>query len=183
MTKKRDAARDRIVSAVEELGAALADIDASLDPKDQDDMLAMYGILQDVLNVTKDAQAIVGTRVIDVLPNRYDPVQVPGGGIFKTAGGRERKRYDQSRLISKAAAQIAAQHDVAGVLTTDGEVVPDLKAVTATIEAFAALAGCTAPSFDSWRSGQAKAYGINLNDYCDLETSPITHRIEGRARS
>lgn len=170
---------ERIATAIEEVAAALACVDEAI-TGDLDFDLATYGMLQDLINVAKDSQAIVGSALVGTVPNRFESYPVPGGGTFKIGGGKERKSYDQDRLVSAAAEKILEQTDIAGIVTDDGEHIPGSEAVVHAIREFATFTGCLAPSFDGWRSTAAKAYGINLKDYCELVTSPITTRIEGR---
>lgn len=180
---RRAAATDRIIAAAEEMSAALADAGTAIDGAEQDDMLALYGLLADVVNAAKDGQAVIGAALLAVVPSRFDAYQVPGGGVFKFAGGKERKRYDQPALISAAAAAIQEHEGIEGVVTTSGEVLQADPIIERIVSTFAGLAGATAPSFSTWRSGVAKGLGIPLNNYADLEDSPITHRIEGRDRA
>lgn len=174
---------ERIAAMVEEAGASLAYVAEALDTEHVDDMLAMYGILQDLINVAKDAQAVVGAELVKHVPSRFDPYPVPGGGTFKIAGGRERKNYDQPRLVSAVAEAVATKAGIAGVITDDGEHVTGHDNIIWCIEQFAEVAGVTAPSYSNWRSTVAKAYGLKLNDYADIDHSPITTRIEGRGRT
>jgi hypothetical protein len=185
-TPTHNAALDRIASAAQELDAALGDLEAAVEGTDSlDHALAIYGMLHDVVNAAKDAAAIVGAMCIEHVPDRFGEYMVPGGGVFKIGGGRERKRYDQDRLISAAADAIRRAHGVGAIVTTEGEVL-DAEEAAATLEGVvrttARLAGATAPSFSAWRSTIAKTLNLNLNEYADLEDAPLVPRIEGRAR-
>lgn len=175
-------AKTRLVAAVEEAIAALADTPLAFDLEDLDDQLATYGILQDLLNSVKDAMSVVGSAAIVTAPDRFAEYPVPGGGVFKIGGGKERKRYDQPRIISAAAAALRTSHDIAAVVDSNGETKPAEAVVDRIVLEVATLTGATAPSFSSWRSGAAKGLGLRLNDYAELEDAPLTHRIEGRSR-
>lgn len=180
--KARLVARDRLVSAIEEAGAALADIDGAFDHADLEEALTIYGLLADLLNMTKDAAAVVGAAAIAVA-DRWTDYQVPGGGVFKIAGGKERTNYDQEAIISAAAQALTERLELAGVIDSDGESHPAAETVERIVHTTAALAGALAPSFRNWRSGIAKSIGLNLNAYAEIEDAPITHRIEGRSRT
>jgi hypothetical protein len=120
------------------------------------------------------------------VPDRFEQYPVPGGGIFKVGGGRERKRFDNERLVSRLADAVREAHGVAAVVTDDGEVLdPAATAATvaALVERVARATGALAPSFTGWRSTVAKELGIALGDYADTEDAPLKPRIEGRSGS
>jgi hypothetical protein len=181
--QRREANRERLVAAIEEVISAMADVDTAYDPKDAVDQLALAGLLQDLVNGARDALSIVGAAVVDTIPSRYEPQQVPGGGIFKTAGGKERKAYDAPRIIAAAAKALNEQDGIVRIVTTTGETKDADIHLAGYLNRFAALAGCGTPSYTGWRSTAAKKLGLDLDKFCEVTTSAVTTRIEGRGRT
>lgn len=146
---------------------------------DRDLALAVYGRFKDAINELTRAQDAVGKLCIQLVPP-FQPVPVPGGGVFKIGGGSEKKNYDQPALIAAAAARMQETMELAGIITKDGEHGEAAPIVAAIVKKTAELCGAMAPSFNSWRAGVAKELGLKLDDYCEKTTSDLTHRIESR---
>lgn len=98
-------------------------------------------------------------------------LEVPGIGALEAKGGKERKGFDQPALVSRYAKEITR-----ACYTDEGEARLSLaEVVEAAVAVMAEATGALAPSFNGWRSGVAKRYGIDLNEYAAERTpSPRT---------
>lgn len=176
--------RDRIVDTLnrlEDLASILPEVVATLKgAKEFDVLLDFYGRVHDGLRTMTYLRDTLGRALIEIAPDRHTAYPVPGGGVFKIGGGRERKSYDQSRVVAAFAAALTEQLALEGVVTADGEVGDPGPVIAALVHTMAKATGATASSFTGWRTGVAREVGVNLNDYADFEDGPHTHRIEGR---
>lgn len=156
-----------IREALEELG----EFEAALD---------LFGRLDDTRRLVQWMMDEVGKACIGMAPDRFAEYPVPGGGMFKIGGGRQRKSYDNEGLVREAALRIAEVLRLKTIVTADGEPGEPVPLVTGIVSKVAALVGATAPSFDGWRSGVAKELGIDLKAYAETEETPLRPRLEGR---
>lgn len=157
---------------------------------DKDAAIAFMGELYDTVATAQAMLAVAGERVIALCKDqRFDTFQVPGGGLLKFGGGKERTRYDQPRIVAKYAYEISRdvireRHIVEESVSDRNGSWVDLELVFGdACRTMAEATGAMAPGFNSWRSGVAKKFGINLNDFATKEDTPITVRIEGRAKA
>lgn len=171
-----------------------------------DDAEKLYVEMYDLHRLTGDMlavaeQAMVGITSCTCEPNergyhadecamtaRFQPHPLPDGGILKFSGGKQRVRYDQPALVARYANELAEEvwnvEGLAAVVDESGENIAGRwpAMIGRAVRTFAEAIGVMAPSFDSWRSGIAKRYGIDLKKYAGSDTSPVTVRIEGRGR-
>lgn len=146
---------------------------------DRDVLLAVYGRFVDAIGELNRAKDAVGRAAIP-LTTKFQPTPVYGGGMFKVGGGKEKKAFDHDRVLAAAADRMTEAMTLERIVTTDGEVGDARVVVAAIVRKTAELLGGTAPSFDSYRSGVAKELGLKLDDYCEVTTGDLTHRIESR---
>lgn len=175
---------EQVYAAMDELHRVQVHIDAALAAVEAagtfEDVLEFLGQLHDTIDVLKDMAEVVGRRAIELAPDRFESYPVPGGGIFKTSGGRERTSYDNPRLVSAFATAIQSKLELLKVVTEDSEVHDAAATVENIVTTIAAATGALAPSFSGWRSGIAKDHGIKLNDYAEVSTTDVKYRIESR---
>jgi len=81
---------------------------------------------------------------------------VAGIGRVDVTASSTTHRYDAPLLIGAAAKAVERDPDSGFPRTVDEA-----------IKAFAVLAGCDAPSFTGWRSGEAEKLGLDLARYRD----------------
>lgn len=157
-----------------------------------EECIELYTELYDFHREVQVMLDAVQTRMVNITPRdlRYQAWPLPGSGVLKFSGGKERTRYDQPAVVGAFARGIADRVEddfkIDAIVSEGGEnIFPSSwhKIVHTIADKMAQAAGAMAPSFDSWRAGVAKEFGIKLNDFAQLETSPITVRIEGRDRS
>lgn len=104
---------------------------------------------------------------------------VDGVGVVQVKGGRKRTRYDQPRVVSSIARQLAYQlePEVQGVDPSTGETRPPIttpELVEEVCNTMAQATGAMAPSFSSWRTGVLKRLDLDPDDFCESEAGPTS---------
>lgn len=193
-----DTSTTAVIGAAEESVGDLALVMAEAAPlvDDKDQILALRGVLEDILQALKYAISEVDQRVIALHPwnethapdGSTIPIFLPGGGIIKISGGNVPKRFDNERLISQIAAVVARRSGVKGIVTEDGEVKTGDNIVVESVEdlvrAFVAASANDTASFAGWRKTILRSYGIDVEAYVlEAEKTPLTVRVEGRDRT
>lgn len=122
-----------------------------------DDLDALATMLAVVDETDKHLKAIRDVISDAILPH-LDPVPtaITSVGTLSRVGGGERKRYDQTRLVSALAARIADT-----IVDRETGEMPPLGAICQSVASEVASAtGALAPSFTGWRSTVLKKHGL-----------------------
>lgn len=183
-------------------------VDIAAECETYEDAERFYVVLYDLNRMTGDMLDVAQTRMVELtmcdcsrdddgrayhldtcaIITRFKPRPLPGSGILKFSGGKERTRYDQTAIVGALSKGIGEEvwtdAQLQAIVDVNGEDATPLwpKVVHAIATLMAEATGALAPSFDSWRSGVAKRFGIKLNDYAETITSDVKVRIEGRDR-
>lgn len=183
----------------DELSALVGDKALEADPDwqkvdDPDRALAIRGVLEDVRNTLNFLIERADERVIWLWEAmRFDPDEerlVPGGGVLKFSGGKQVERYDQEQILSQFAEAFAreAAAPIGQVIDAESGEVHEPIEVMATVmtdfvKVMADATGAGTVSYDGWRKGVAKKYGVDLKRGAIMETTPVRVRIEGRKKA
>lgn len=143
-------------------------------------LLDMVGRLEDGKRIITWILDETNKRAIRAAPDRFTPYPVPGGGLWKVSGGKERKNYDNDALIKEVAQRVTETLKLQTIVTGDGEPGEPGPLIFGIVQKVAMLVGATAPSFDGWRSGIARELRIDLKAYAEITESPLRARIDGR---
>jgi hypothetical protein len=184
-TEQLEADRATLIEALDGLGDVAplaARVAAALEEGAEfEALLDLSGRLEDAKRIVGWMLDAVNAAAIRTAPDRFTPYPVPGGGLWKVSGGKQRKRYDNEALVKEVAQRTAEILKLKAVVTEDGEPGEPLPVFYTVAHSICGLVGATAPSFDGWRSGIAKELGIDLKAFAELEDTPYRARIEGRA--
>jgi hypothetical protein len=164
-------------------------VDAAAECQTKDEAIELYSGVYDLLREVQSCLDTAKARLIELTPKSERFMDYPlDSGVLKFGGGKERTNYDNEALVGKFAEGIAdnlqRELRIAAVVNEDGENIMDRwdRIIHATVQKIAQATGALTPSFNAWRSGVAKEFGIKLGDYAELSDSPVTVRIEGRDR-
>lgn len=163
--------------AVNQLGAGVDKL-ASDGLVDQESLTRMLREVRDLIADCRLLDATITGHLVKLIPFGATPEHrtVQGIGTLEVKGGKDRKGFDQLRLIGAAAAKMADEY-ANSLDENTGELVPKPPGPFAFDVALktAELCGAVAPSFTGWRSGVAKSLGLDLDDYAaDLGKSPLS---------
>lgn len=196
----------RAITGLTKIQGVVVDIAAGCATYDEAE--AFYVVLYDLNRTTGDMLEVAQQRMVELtmcdcgrdddarsyhldtcaIITRFKPRPLHGSGILKFSGGKERTRYDQPAIVGSLATGIGTEvwndAQLQTIIDVNGEDATPLwpKIVHGIATIMAEATGALAPSFDSWRSGVAKRFGIKLNDYAETITSDVKVRIEGRDR-
>lgn len=176
---------DQVVDVTDEIhrlsGFAREAAEAAHEQGGTEGILEFYALLKDAVKVLSYIADTAGMVATEKVPDRFATYPIQSGGTFKVGGGKEKKRYDNERLIPVLAEAIRQHHGVEAVVNSDGERTDADLVVSEIVRTVAKATGAATPSFTGWRSTVAKELGVNLKDYAETEDTPLKPRIEGRS--
>lgn len=145
------------------------------------ELLSVYVRLMDLQRELRDSIDLLNPHLIAGVPDRFTPVPLPGGGVFRIRGGSSKTVYDNERLVSEFAHRIGEHTRLKSIVTDDGEVGDPAPILEAIVQTVAKATGAMAPSFNSWRTTVAKDLGIDLKRFSTKEATDLKPTIEGRS--
>lgn len=146
-----------------------------------DDPLGALSLLAskvaDGQTVLAQLAAILSTELVNLDVIGQEGFMLEGGGHLMLRVPKTRQVYDQPRLISRIASELASGYQV--VVDDGGESLPAEGFMQNVVQTLASLVGVT-PSFNSWRKGHADELGIDLREYRETDWGTPTVKVEGR---